>query len=101
MNMTEMHGGSPYGASTMTAPDASRPISDLEKNLAKHQGEHSGKVFASMAAGIKAMQKNRRASIGLGGNTDRFVEDMLTHDAKHLDIKADSPDEDEEEDAKK
>jgi len=49
-DMTELHGGSPWGASTFAGPDGSRQPSKLEMNIAKKQG----KVFA---AKIKQMCK--------------------------------------------
>ena len=37
--MTELHGGSPWGASTFAGPDGSRQPSKLEMNIAKKQGK--------------------------------------------------------------
>lgn len=45
----EVHGGSPYGAGTLTNGDGSRMPSDLEKSVAKHQGS----LFAKTAKALK------------------------------------------------
>ncbi|WLF79520.1 flavodoxin-like fold protein [Lodderomyces elongisporus] len=37
-NLTEIHGGSPWGAGTFAAPDGSRQVTDLEKAIAEQQG---------------------------------------------------------------
>jgi len=50
MNMDEIHGGSPYGAGCLAAPDGSRAPSDLEKSLAKHQGSYFAGVVKKLAA---------------------------------------------------
>lgn len=39
-NVTELHGGSPYGAGTVAGPDGSRMPSDLERQIARYQGKH-------------------------------------------------------------
>ncbi|CAJ1335847.1 unnamed protein product [Effrenium voratum] len=49
-DMTELHGGSPWGASTFAGPDGSRQPSAVELRIAKQQG----KVFA---AKVKQMSK--------------------------------------------
>ena len=49
-DMTELHGGSPWGASTFAGPDGSRQPSAIELRIAKKQG----KVFA---AKVKQMCK--------------------------------------------
>ena len=49
-DMTELHGGSPWGASTFAGPDGSRQPSVVELRIAKQQG----KVFA---AKVKQMSK--------------------------------------------
>lgn len=43
-NISELRGGSPYGASTYAAPDGSRQPSELELALARHQGEHVANI---------------------------------------------------------
>eukprot|EP00930_Biecheleria_cincta_P050525 TRINITY_DN356_c0_g2_i1.p1 TRINITY_DN356_c0_g2~~TRINITY_DN356_c0_g2_i1.p1 ORF type:complete len:476 (+),score=100.40 TRINITY_DN356_c0_g2_i1:132-1559(+) len=49
-NMDEVHGGSPWGASTMAGPDGNRQPSALEKSIAAKQGQ----VFAQR---VKALAK--------------------------------------------
>jgi NAD(P)H dehydrogenase (quinone) len=39
-NMTEITGGSPYGASTLTGSDGSRQPSKNELDIAQYQGRH-------------------------------------------------------------
>jgi len=48
--MKEISGGSPYGASTLAAPDGSRLPSDNELDIARFQGRH----VAAIAARLKA-----------------------------------------------
>jgi NAD(P)H dehydrogenase (quinone) len=48
--MTEMTGGSPYGASTITGGDGSRQPSANELAGARWQGEHVAKIAAKLAA---------------------------------------------------
>ena len=40
MTLTEISGGSPYGASTITAGDGSRQPSENELDIARFQGKH-------------------------------------------------------------
>ena len=44
MNMTEISGGTPYGASTMAGPDGSRQPSENELAIARFQGEHVARI---------------------------------------------------------
>jgi NAD(P)H dehydrogenase (quinone) len=44
--MTEVAGGSPYGATTMASPDGSRVPSTVEKRIARHQGCHVATIAA-------------------------------------------------------
>lgn len=44
MNMSEITGGSPYGASTLAGPDGSRQISENEKKIARFQGRHVAEI---------------------------------------------------------
>lgn len=39
-DLTEVHGGSPWGAGTFAGPDGKREVSPLELEIAKHQGTH-------------------------------------------------------------
>lgn len=43
-NISEVRGGSPYGAGTIAGADGSRTPSDLELDLARFQGEHVAKI---------------------------------------------------------
>ncbi|WP_133131209.1 NAD(P)H:quinone oxidoreductase [Legionella yabuuchiae] len=43
-NISEVRGGSPYGAATLAGADGSRTPSNLEKELARAQGEHVAKL---------------------------------------------------------
>jgi NAD(P)H dehydrogenase (quinone) len=49
VNMQEITGGSPYGASTLAGTDGSRMPSENELKIAKFQGKHvaglAGKLF--------------------------------------------------------
>jgi NAD(P)H dehydrogenase (quinone) len=44
MNMQEISGGSPYGASTLAGPDGSRQPSENELAIARFQGEHVANI---------------------------------------------------------
>jgi NAD(P)H dehydrogenase (quinone) len=48
--MTEMSGGSPYGATTIAGGDGSRQPSANELAGARWQGEHVAKIAAKLAA---------------------------------------------------
>ena len=50
MILTEISGGSPYGASTITAGDGSRQPSENELDIARFQGKH----VATIAGKLKA-----------------------------------------------
>ncbi|HTN31770.1 MAG TPA: NAD(P)H:quinone oxidoreductase [Pseudomonas sp.] len=43
-DISELRGGSPYGAATIAAADGSRQPSDKEKALARFQGEHVARL---------------------------------------------------------
>ena len=43
-NMTEITGGSPYGAGTLAGKDGSRQMSDNERAIAKFQGKHVAEI---------------------------------------------------------
>ena len=49
-NITELKGGSPYGAGTIAGPDGSRSPSKLELAMARFQGHH----VATIAHRLKA-----------------------------------------------
>ncbi|KAI5457945.1 flavoprotein-like protein [Mariannaea sp. PMI_226] len=46
-NMTEIHGGSPWGAGTFAGPDGSRQPTALELEIATIQGEEFAKTFGN------------------------------------------------------
>ena len=50
MEMSETHGGSPYGAGCLAGPDGSRMPSELELSVAKHQGSYFAGVVKKLAA---------------------------------------------------
>ncbi|ALP53264.1 NAD(P)H:quinone oxidoreductase [Candidatus Tenderia electrophaga] len=50
MNMKEISGGTPYGASTLADSDGSRQPSENELTIARFQGEHVAKVAQKQAA---------------------------------------------------
>lgn len=50
MNMSEITGGSPYGASTLAGADSSRQPSENEIKIARFQGAHVAKVAKKQSA---------------------------------------------------
>lgn len=48
MDISEVRGGSPYGAATLAGPDGSRQPSEKELKLARFQGEHVAKIAAKL-----------------------------------------------------
>ena len=50
VNMTEISGGTPYGATTLTGPDGKRQPSENELNIARFQGKHVARIAAKLAA---------------------------------------------------
>lgn len=51
MTMSEISGGSPYGASTIAGPDGSRKPSENELAMASFQGHHVAQITASLLRG--------------------------------------------------
>lgn len=51
INMTEISGGSPYGASTLAAGDGSRQPSENELEIARFQGRHVADITARLKRG--------------------------------------------------
>ncbi len=49
-NMSEITGGTPYGATTMAGTDGSRQPSENELAIARFQGEHVAKITAKLSA---------------------------------------------------
>lgn len=50
LNMEEITGGTPYGATTLTKPDGSRQPSENELTLARFQGRHVAQIAARLSA---------------------------------------------------
>ncbi|MCS5420498.1 MULTISPECIES: NAD(P)H:quinone oxidoreductase [Psychrilyobacter] len=50
LNMEEISGGTPYGATTLAGADGSRKPSENELKIARFQGEHVAKAAKKMAA---------------------------------------------------
>jgi NAD(P)H dehydrogenase (quinone) len=50
MNMEEISGGTPYGASTLAGIDGSRRPSENELGIARFQGRHVAQIAARLAA---------------------------------------------------
>lgn len=51
LNMAEITGGTPYGATTLAAADHSREPSENELAIARYQGSHVARIAAKLAAG--------------------------------------------------
>ena len=51
MNMEEITGGTPYGASTMAGPDGSRRPTENELAIAEFQGKHVAEIAARLFPG--------------------------------------------------
>jgi NAD(P)H dehydrogenase (quinone) len=48
LNMNEITGGSPYGASTLAGTDGSRQPSENELKIARFQGRHVAEIAAKL-----------------------------------------------------
>ncbi|SAK55917.1 TrpR binding protein WrbA [Caballeronia glebae] len=48
-NMSEISGGTPYGATTLASPDGSRQPSQNELDIARYQGKHVAELAAKLA----------------------------------------------------
>jgi NAD(P)H dehydrogenase (quinone) len=55
LNMTEITGGTPYGATTLAGIDGSRQPSENELALARFQGRHVTQITNALIAGRKAI----------------------------------------------
>jgi NAD(P)H dehydrogenase (quinone) len=55
MNMTEITGGTPYGATTLAGIDGSRQPSENEIAIARFQGRHVTQIANALIAGRKAV----------------------------------------------
>lgn len=51
LNMAEITGGTPYGATTLADADHSREPSENELAIARYQGSHVARIAAKLAAG--------------------------------------------------
>jgi NAD(P)H dehydrogenase (quinone) len=49
VNMQEITGGTPYGATTVTGPDGSRQPSENELAIARYQGRHVAEIASKLA----------------------------------------------------
>jgi NAD(P)H:quinone oxidoreductase type IV len=58
MNMTEITGGTPYGAATMAGLDGSREPSVNELAIARFQGRHVAQITNALVAGRKTISNN-------------------------------------------
>ena len=70
LNMKEITGGSPYGASTLAAADGSRQPSENELTIARFQGRHVAQIAARLKAGeaaLGAASAERPGATGGGG----------------------------------
>jgi NAD(P)H dehydrogenase (quinone) len=55
MNMAEISGGTPYGATTLADTDGSRQPSENELAIARIQGRHVAQITNVLVAGRKAL----------------------------------------------
>jgi NAD(P)H:quinone oxidoreductase type IV len=51
VNMTEISGGTPYGATTLAGPDGSRMPSENELAIARFQGKHVATIASALVKG--------------------------------------------------
>jgi NAD(P)H dehydrogenase (quinone) len=51
LNMNEITGGSPYGASTMAGSDGSRQVTENELTIARYQGKHVAEIAGKLRRG--------------------------------------------------
>ena len=66
--MTELHGGSPWGASTFAGPDGSRQPSKLEMNIAKKQGKVTwGQLDMCSREGRNQRERQGQANVNIHG----------------------------------
>ncbi len=59
--MTELSGGTPYGASTVCGPDGARAPSVTEVEIARFQGLHTAATTAAMVRGRAALGQDMAA----------------------------------------
>jgi NAD(P)H:quinone oxidoreductase type IV len=58
LNMEEISGGTPYGASTLTSGDGSRQPSENELAIARSQGRHVAEITKALVLGRQAMKES-------------------------------------------
>ena len=54
LNMQEVTGGTPYGATTLAGADNKRPVSENERAIARFQGRHVATLTKALVLGRKA-----------------------------------------------
>src|SRR5260221_10814973 len=54
VNMTEITGGTPYGATTLAGSDGARQPSENELSIARFQGKHVAEIASKLVRGAKA-----------------------------------------------
>lgn len=52
-NMEEIHGGSPWGASTLAGSSGDRKVSKIELEIAYNHGAHFAKIVNAFVKGSK------------------------------------------------
>jgi NAD(P)H dehydrogenase (quinone) len=55
LNMAEITGGTPYGATTLAGIDGSRHLRQNELAIARFQGRHVAQITKALVAGRKTM----------------------------------------------
>ncbi len=50
VQMDEISGGTPYGATTLAGADGKRQPSEIELEIARYQGRHVAQIAAKLAA---------------------------------------------------
>jgi len=62
MDVENLHGGSPWGASAIAAGDGSRAVSDIEKEIGEAHGKHFGEIVSTYAKGKASAAEPAAAS---------------------------------------
>jgi NAD(P)H dehydrogenase (quinone) len=57
--MDEIHGGSPYGASTLAGSDGSRQPTEMELDIARSQGEYFANFVKALTVGRRVLQSQK------------------------------------------
>ena len=55
--LDEVHGGSPYGATTLAGGDGSRQPTELELEVARHQGRYFANFTKTLVTGKRALSQ--------------------------------------------